>query len=71
MMSVEISIDEKSPSVTLFNKVDYRVKSLELAVSMFEPLRSDDARSVDDVAACVLKLADRFLEHFRNGNRHL
>ena len=69
-MSVELNVDERNANLTLFSKVDYRVKALELAVSLHEPVRCDGQQNVDAIAAQVLALADRFLEHFRATNRH-
>ena len=71
MSSLDFHIDDKNLNVTLFNKVDYKVEALRLAVSMHEPILADGKHDVDKVADQILKLSDRFLDHFRNnGHRH-
>lgn len=69
-MPQDFQLDERNLNVTLFNKVDYKVEALRLAVNMHEPILSDGKQDIDKVADQILKLSDRFLEHFRNNGRY-
>lgn len=70
-MTTDSQIDDRNINATLFNKVDYKVEALRLAVSMHEPILSDGKQDIDKVADQILSLSNRFLDHFRaNGQRH-